>query len=270
MSIFSVDKDSAQVRFPPPLVFFGFLLIGWVINDWFGLNPAIPDIVRWVLGGGAIIAGLVVIALALLRFRRSGNNPEPWKTDTVFVAEGIYRVTRNPMYLGMALVFFGISVAANCLGGLLMLPLARQPTDVSDAALASIAAWRTESALANVRAPLRLDLVAGDWPVDHADAIFCANMAHIAPWEASVGLFAGAGRVLAEGALLAIYGPFIEEGREVAPSNLAFDANLRMRDSSWGLRDVAALDELALPNGLTRTDRIEMPANNLILVYRRT
>lgn len=148
--------------------------------------------------------------------------------------------------------------------------LAWQPTDVSDAALASIAAWRTESALANVRAPLRLDLVAGDWPVDHADAIFCANMAHIAPWEASVGLFAGAGRVLAEGAPLAIYGPFIEEGREVAPSNLAFDANLRMRDSSWGLRDVAALDELALPNGLTRTDRIEMPANNLILVYRRT
>ncbi len=124
MSIFSVDKDSAQVRFPPPLVFFGFLLIGWVINDWFGLNPAIPDIVRWVLGGGAILAGLVVIALALLRFRRSGNNPEPWKTDAVFVAEGIYRVTRNPMYLGMALVFFGISVAANCLGGLLMLPLA--------------------------------------------------------------------------------------------------------------------------------------------------
>lgn len=124
MSIFSVDKESAQVRFPPPLVFFGFLLIGRVINDWFGLNPAIPDIVRWVLGGGAILAGLVVIALALLRFRRSGNNPEPWKTDTVFVAEGIYRVTRNPMYLGMALVFFGISVAANCLGGLLMLPLA--------------------------------------------------------------------------------------------------------------------------------------------------
>ncbi len=148
--------------------------------------------------------------------------------------------------------------------------LAWQPTDVSDAALASIAAWRAESALANVRAPLRLDLVAGDWPVDHADAIFCANMAHIAPWEACVGLFAGAGRVLAEGAPLAIYGPFIEEGREVAPSNLAFDANLRMRDASWGLRDVAALDELALPNGLTRTDRIEMPANNLILVYRRT
>lgn len=148
--------------------------------------------------------------------------------------------------------------------------LAWQPTDVSDAALASIAAWRAESALANVRAPLRLDLVAGDWPVDHADAIFCANMAHIAPWEACVGLFAGAGRVLAEGAPLAIYGPFIEEGREVAPSNLAFDANLRMRDASWGLRDVAALDELALPNGLTRTDRIEMPANNLILVYHRT
>lgn len=123
MSIFGVDKDSAQVRFPPPLVFLGFLLIGRVINELFRLNPAIPTSVRWVLGGGAIVAGLAVIALALLRFRRSGNNPEPWKEDKVFVAEGIYRITRNPMYLGMALVCFGISVAVNCLGGLLTLPL---------------------------------------------------------------------------------------------------------------------------------------------------
>lgn len=123
MSIFGVDEDSAQVRFPPPLVFFGFLLIGRVINDLFGLNPAIPTAVRWILGGGAIAAGAVVIVLALLRFRRSGNDPEPWKADTVFVADGIYRLTRNPMYLGMALVCFGVSVAMNCLGGLLTLPL---------------------------------------------------------------------------------------------------------------------------------------------------
>ncbi|WP_337925379.1 DUF938 domain-containing protein [Croceicoccus gelatinilyticus] len=144
-----------------------------------------------------------------------------------------------------------------------------QPTDVSDAALASIAAWRAESGLANVREPLPLDLIDGSWPVDHADAIFCANMAHIAPWEATVGLFAGAGEVLADGAPLAIYGPFIERDRPTAPSNLAFDANLKARNASWGLREIARLDELASANGLTRASRIEMPANNLMLVYRR-
>jgi len=123
MSFFSRDEDSADVRFPPPLVFVGFLLIGRVINDALGLNPAIPGWLRIALGGGAIAVGCAVILAALLRFRKAGNNPEPWKRDTQFVARGIYRVTRNPMYLGMAIASFGISVAADCLGGLLTLPL---------------------------------------------------------------------------------------------------------------------------------------------------
>lgn len=123
MSFFTRDKDSANVRFPPPLVFVGFLLLGRVINDGLGLNPAIPNAVRWVLGGGTILVGCAVIVAALLRFREAGNDPEPWKRDTRFVAQGIYRMTRNPMYLGMAVASFGISVAANCLGGLLTLPL---------------------------------------------------------------------------------------------------------------------------------------------------
>ncbi|AKM11711.1 isoprenylcysteine carboxyl methyltransferase [Croceicoccus naphthovorans] len=122
--MFAIDADSARVRFPPPLVFVGFLLIGRAIDDLFGLNPAIPAAVRWILGGGAIAVGAATMAAGLLAFRQAGNNPEPWKRDDAFVVAGIYRFTRNPMYLGMAVASFGIAVAANCLGGLLTLPLA--------------------------------------------------------------------------------------------------------------------------------------------------
>lgn len=123
MGFLSIDEDSPKVRFPPPLVFFGFLLIGRAINDLFGLNPAIPLSVRVVLGGGAIVLGAGFIVAALLHFRKAGTDAEPWKRSSTLVAGGVYRFTRNPMYLGMALVCFGISVAADCLGGLLTLPL---------------------------------------------------------------------------------------------------------------------------------------------------
>ncbi|RVQ65471.1 isoprenylcysteine carboxylmethyltransferase family protein [Croceicoccus ponticola] len=123
MAFLTRDSDSPNVGFPPPLVFVGFLLIGCAIDDLFGLNPAISNSVRVVLGGGAILIGCAFVLGALLRFRKAGNNPEPWKRDTAFVAEGVYRITRNPMYLGMVIASFGIAVAANCLGGLLTLPL---------------------------------------------------------------------------------------------------------------------------------------------------
>lgn len=123
MGLFSSDSDSPGVRFPPPLVFIGFLLIGGVIDDRFALNPAIPGAVRIILGGGAIVIGCAFITAALIRFRKSGTKPEPWKRDDVFIAEGIYRLSRNPMYLGMAVASFGIAVAVDCLGGLLTLPL---------------------------------------------------------------------------------------------------------------------------------------------------
>lgn len=144
-----------------------------------------------------------------------------------------------------------------------------QPTDMSDAALASIAAWRDESRLPNLLAPLRLDLRAADWPVVKYDAIFCANMTHIAPWEATIGMFRGASATLDGEGPLVLYGPFVEEGVPTAPSNLAFDLNLKSRNVQWGLRDVADLDSVAVDAGLIRYDRIAMPANNLILVYRR-
>lgn len=148
-----------------------------------------------------------------------------------------------------------------------------QPTDLEDAALASIAAWRAEAALPNLRAPLRLDVTAEPWPAElvagSVAAIFCANMVHISPWRASEALFAGAGRLLAEGAPLFTYGPYRFDGRFTAPSNEAFDQSLRSRDPSWGVRDVAELRALGERNGLALEETIEMPANNHVLMFRR-
>lgn len=142
-----------------------------------------------------------------------------------------------------------------------------QPSDPDPAGLASIAAWRAEAGLPNVAPPLALDAAAPDWPVDHADAILCINMVHISPWDATLGLFAGAARLLDPGAPLILYGPYIEPGVPTAESNLAFDANLRARDAAWGLRDTEAVKAAAA--GLALAERRAMPANNLMLLFRR-
>jgi SAM-dependent methyltransferase len=143
-----------------------------------------------------------------------------------------------------------------------------QPTDPSEAALASIAAWREDAALPNLRPPLALDVTA-PWPVDTAAAVVCINMLHISPWEAAVALFAGAARVLSPGAPLVTYGPYRFAGRFTAPSNHAFDADLRARDPRWGVRDVDDLDALARDHGLVREETVALPANNHALVWRR-
>ena len=144
-----------------------------------------------------------------------------------------------------------------------------QPSDVDLEALASVDAWAAEAAVANLRPAIALDAAQANWPIAAADAVLCVNMVHISLWSAAVGLFTGAGRILTSGAPLVLYGPFIEPGRETAPSNLAFDQSLKQRNSEWGLRNTADLDALAADHGLRRTARHAMPANNLVLVYRR-
>jgi SAM-dependent methyltransferase len=143
-----------------------------------------------------------------------------------------------------------------------------QPTDTEPVALASIAAHRAEAGLPNLLAPLPLD-VTGVWPVTAADAIVCINMVHISPWEASLALFAGAGRLLAPGALLFLYGPYRFDGAFTAPSNAAFDQSLRSRDPRWGVRDVADLTAAAGDAGLALRATVALPANNHALVFRR-
>lgn len=143
-----------------------------------------------------------------------------------------------------------------------------QPSDPDPASLASIEAWRTGAGLPNVRAPIALDACA-DWPVDRADAVLCINMVHIAPWEATLGLLRGARACLPAGGLLYLYGPYLRDGIETAPGNLAFDASLKARNPQWGLRRVEDVIAAADAQALTFQRHIEMPANNLSLIFRR-
>ncbi len=145
-----------------------------------------------------------------------------------------------------------------------------QPSDPSPEALESITAYGSEYEAENLRMSMHLDASApADWPVESADAMLCINMVHISPWAATLGLFAGATHILGEGAPLILYGPYFEADREPSPSNLAFDASLRERNPEWGLREVPNVDKAASDNGFARSGRYEMPANNLMLIYRR-
>ncbi len=123
--------------------------------------------------------------------------------------------------------------------------------------------------MANLLPPLELDAASDGWPVARADAVVSINMIHIAPWSAAQGLFAGAERVLSAEGLLFLYGPFRENGAHTSPGNAAFDADLRARDPSWGIRDREDVAALAARHGFTAPERIAMPANNLSLVFRR-
>jgi SAM-dependent methyltransferase len=145
-----------------------------------------------------------------------------------------------------------------------------QPTDFDPAALPSIQAWC--AGLARVRPPLRLDVLAQPWPAAlprPVDAVFCANMIHIAPWACTAALMQGAARLLSPQGLLVTYGPYLEDEVPTAPGNLAFDADLRGRDPAWGLRRVAAVAAEAGVAGLQMQQRVAMPANNLLLVWAR-
>ena len=144
------------------------------------------------------------------------------------------------------------------------------PSDPSAEARASIAAWAAAAALPNLRPPLALDILDPvSWPEDPVQAVVCINMIHISPWAATEGLMALAGSRLATGGLLVLYGPYREADVPLAPSNAAFDENLKGRDPAWGLRDRDAVAAAAKAAGLALTWRVEMPANNLMLLFRR-
>jgi len=143
------------------------------------------------------------------------------------------------------------------------------PTDADADAIGSIDAYRLEAGLSNLAPARTLDACDGDWGVGAVDAILSCNMIHIAPWAAAEGLLRGAGRHLAPGGVAVIYGPFRVGGVFEAPSNAAFDAQLRARDPAWGVRDLEAVTARAAEAGLRREEVIAMPANNLAVVFRR-
>ena len=154
-----------------------------------------------------------------------------------------------------------------------------QPSDADADALPAIHAWTAQTALANVRAPLRLDVMAPTWPSSPAtapavfaepfDAIYCANMLHIAPWATCAALMRGAAQHLAPGGLLITYGPYLEDSVATSQGNLAFDNSLRAQNPDWGIRRLEDVSVEAQRAGLALRARHAMPANNLLLVFAR-
>jgi SAM-dependent methyltransferase len=146
------------------------------------------------------------------------------------------------------------------------------PSDIAPSHLASIAAWRQAAGLANLRAPQRIDLVDANWSWQgdgKLSVILCFNVIHISPWPVTLNLLAGTGRLLADSGILILYGPYMRDGRHTAPSNAGFDDSLRARNPEWGVRDLADVTKIAQSHGLAPADIIEMPANNLVVIFER-
>ncbi len=144
-----------------------------------------------------------------------------------------------------------------------------QPSDIDAEGRASTWGWATSEGLGNVRRPLALDVTEpGGWP-DATDAIYCANMVHIAPWACCLGLLDLASKLLPSGAPLVTYGPYRFSGSFTAGSNAAFSERLKSRDPSWGVRDVDDIEREANARGISLLETVALPANNHVLVWRR-
>lgn len=146
------------------------------------------------------------------------------------------------------------------------------PTDMGAASLASIASWREEAGSDNLLLPRELDVLDAIWPIEHAlpapiSAVVNINMVHISPWECCTALFSGAARLLPSHGVVILYGPFKREGRHTAASNARFDSQLRSENPEWGIRDLDAVTNAAITCGFERRAVIEMPANNLSVVF---
>ncbi|WP_017430368.1 DUF938 domain-containing protein [Vreelandella jeotgali] len=151
-----------------------------------------------------------------------------------------------------------------------------QPSDTADSALASIAAWRRHEHQAgrgdNLLAPVALDVTAGwpeTWQGTEFDAVVALNLIHISPWHLTTALMQQAGDHLGEGGVLFLYGPYRRDGRHTSASNEAFDRDLQARNPAWGIRDLEKVEAEAAANGLIREAIVDMPANNLSVIFRR-
>ncbi len=142
------------------------------------------------------------------------------------------------------------------------------PSDPEEDHRNSIRARVEEAGLANVAPPLALDVLDQPWPVRGIDAIVCINMIHIAPWEVTLALLAEAGRLLRGQGVLFLYGPYRRDGKDTAPGNAAFDADLRHRNPRWGVRNLEDVQHHASEVGLVLQEVVEMPANNFSVIFR--
>lgn len=206
----------------------------------------------------------------------AGNDPRLDFPATARNSEPILQVLRRVLPPEGTLLEVGSGSGQHAVYFAAGLPgLIWQPSDPDPAHLASIADYAERAGLANLRAPLMLDVSAPDWPGPDSPgpgacaAVASMNMIHIAPWAVCQGLMAGSARILSAGGRLFLYGPFIRSGHPTAPSNAAFDQSLRAQNPAWGIRD---LDDVAAEAGLHGLELLsleEMPANNLSLVFEK-
>jgi len=147
--------------------------------------------------------------------------------------------------------------------------LAWQPSDPDPELRELITARLHGVSLDNVEVPVDLDVLSTPWPVTRADAVICINMLHVAPWQATVALLRGAANTLPVLGILFLYGPYRRSGVPTASSNRAFDDELRARNPEWGIRDLDAVVELAAQTGLGLDEVVEMPANNLSVIFSK-
>ncbi len=145
-----------------------------------------------------------------------------------------------------------------------------QATEPDETNRRSIRAWIGHAGIDNAPPPLDLDTRQSDWPIDHADAVISSNVIHIAPWDACVGLVAGAGRIVGAGGVLIFYGPFSEGGVHTSPGNADFDGTLKASNREFGIRDVDDVTVLAREHGFALERAVRMPSNNLSLIYRKS
>lgn len=151
-----------------------------------------------------------------------------------------------------------------------------QPSDPDEANRKSISAWWWDVQLNNILPPLDLNTQDEHWSVEKIDlplpvsSIVCINMIHIAPWEATIGLMQGAARILPKEGILYLYGPYKVDGKHTAPSNELFDISLRSQNSKWGIRNLTTVTDLAQKNGLEFVKTVDMPANNLSVIFRKS
>ncbi len=147
------------------------------------------------------------------------------------------------------------------------------PSDVNPMARESIVAWKDYANVDNLALPLTIDAMEDGWSdrllEPNINAIVNINMIHISPWAACLGLINGAGKLLSEGGLLYLYGPYKRNGEHTAISNANFDRNLRDRNWDWGIRDLEAVVEVAAAANLQLQQAIEMPANNLSVIFSK-
>ncbi|MBT3559133.1 MAG: DUF938 domain-containing protein [Rhodospirillales bacterium] len=143
-----------------------------------------------------------------------------------------------------------------------------QPTDIDRDNFGSILSWASDTGGA-VLDPVHLDTQGNPWPVEAAAAIMCMNMIHISPWASTEGLIQGAGRILGAGGVLFLYGPYKQDGVALAPSNGSFDEWLKNQNPKWGIRELGHVEILATANGLKLDHIVDMPANNLSLIFRK-